>query len=143
LHRTSHGEAHKYSNSNNKKNNSNQEQQQQQTKDDTFTRINSYHQHLLFTVMNSTSCHERKLKQEAPKRGLPRQSSLRCLDRKTPSQRGIQRNISFSDKVEKKVVEKIPHDSFLDVFYLEDEIAEFRQQAFMEECGFDLAEFAE
>jgi hypothetical protein len=92
--------------------------------------------------MNS-SCHERKLEQEVPKRGLPRHSSLRRLDRKAPSQRGVQRNISFSDKVEKKVVEKIPHDSFDDVFYLEDEIAEFRQQAFMEEMGFDPAEFAE
>jgi hypothetical protein len=40
-------------------------------------------------------------------------------------------------------MEKIPHASFHDVFYLEDEIAEFRQQAFMEEMGFDPAEFAE
>jgi hypothetical protein len=86
--------------------------------------------------MNS-SCHERKLEQEAPKRGLPRHSSLRRLDRKAPP------HISFCDKVEEKVVEKIPHDSFHDVFYLEDEIAEFRQQAFMEEMGFDPAEFAE
>jgi hypothetical protein len=140
----SNAEAHKYSNSNSNKNknNSNQDKQQQQTKYDTSTRINRYLQHILFTVMNSSS-HERKLEQEAPTRGLPRHSSLRRLDRKAPPQRGVQRNISFCDKVEKKVVDKIPHDSFLDVFYLEDEIAESRQQAFMEDCGFDPADFAE
>jgi hypothetical protein len=95
--------------------------------------------------MNSSSQNERKLEQEAPPmrgRLLPRQSSIRRLDRKPP-QRGVQRNISFCDKIEKKVVEKIPHDSFHDVFYGDDEIAEFRQQAFMEDCGLDPADFAE
>jgi hypothetical protein len=93
--------------------------------------------------MNSSS-HEHKLEQEAPPmRGrLPRQSSIRRLDGKPP-QRGVQRNISFCDKVEKKVVERIPRDSFHDVFYDDDEIAEFRHQAFMEECGLDPAEFAD
>jgi hypothetical protein len=56
---------------------------------------------------------------------------------------GPSRSISFSDKVDSKEVPKLPRSQSADFFWDDEELASFRNEAFMESCGLDPADFEE
>jgi hypothetical protein len=53
------------------------------------------------------------------------------------------RSISFSDKVDSKEVPKLLRSQSADFFWDDEELANFRNEAFMESCGLDPADFEE
>ena len=49
--------------------------------------------------------------------------------------------ITFSDEVACKRITRIRNSVIDDLFYTDEEIAEFRNQAFMEDCGLNASDF--
>ena len=50
-------------------------------------------------------------------------------------------SVRFSDCVDVKNVPRFPIEEFSNLFYEDEEIAQFRYEAFCEDCGFDPKEF--
>jgi hypothetical protein len=63
-----------------------------------------------------------------------------CL-RKAPSTRGDRRNISWNETVKTRVFQKLPYSTIQRLFYDRQQLAQFRQDAFLESCGLDPDEF--
>jgi len=69
----------------------------------------------------------------------PRSASMPTTARQPPARRGVGRNISFSETLvsEEHTIPIIPPSKCDEFFYGEDEIATFRYEKFMEDCGLD------
>ena len=96
---------------------------------------------------NSEESSSRKLKMSSlPTK--PERRNVGKVVRSRPSdsskgepRRGVARNISFSEKNQVCEVPTLDRSRSAEFFYDDDEIAKFRNDAFLESCGLDPADF--
>lgn len=94
------------------------------------------------------------MRDEAPLRGLLKshggEKSTRALRRESiqdisrclmVKREMSQRGVTFRDEIDTKDISRLRRSAIEDLFYNSTDMADFRQEAFLEECGLDPADF--
>jgi hypothetical protein len=89
---------------------------------------------------DSLNCSKGSQRERVSKpRAILKQTSSRSMNAASSS--SLNNSVRFSSDVDVVAVPKFPIEEFSNLFYELEEIAQFRHDAWCEECGFDPAEF--